>query len=94
MYRTRDNLVSSFITEDQLIATKPVDWWNRGHDVDLLYGTYRHGFGKYDAIREDRSLNFYDTGLQIDNGELEKGFPPPENLTKRYKKLILVSLRY
>ena len=59
MYRTRDNLVS-FCTEDQLIGLKPNPYWQRCHDVDLILGVYKYGFGNYQQIKEDKKFSWAD----------------------------------
>jgi SNF2 family DNA or RNA helicase len=36
-----------------------LDWWKGKHDKDLLIGVYKYGFGRYEHIKNDRSLCFY-----------------------------------
>ncbi len=31
----------------------PVDWWSSESDLALLFGTYKHGYGAYEKIRND-----------------------------------------
>lgn len=56
MYRTGDNLIC-FCTSDQLSGMKPATWWQRNNDVDLMLGIYKHGFGNYTAIKEDKRFS-------------------------------------
>ena len=42
------------------MGMKPAAWWQRSHDVDLLYGTYKYGFANYVSIKEDKKLGWSD----------------------------------
>jgi len=45
-YRTRDNMVN-YCANECLNGAIPAPWWQRSHDIDLIYGVYKHGFGNY-----------------------------------------------
>ena len=36
----------------------PCTWWDRSCDIGLLVGTFIHGFGNYEAMRNDEELPF------------------------------------
>jgi hypothetical protein len=38
--------------------TPPVSWWDRSCDIALLIGTFVHGLGNYEAMKNDNSLPF------------------------------------
>jgi len=46
----------NFIPETILSIGKPAVVWTRQHDVDLILGTYDHGFSNYDDIFSDKNL--------------------------------------
>jgi len=58
------------VSEDALkielsqLITETVDpltnWWEKDHDVSLLIGTFRHGWGNFPSIREDVNLAFWE----------------------------------
>lgn len=37
---------------------RPCTWWDRSCDIGLLLGTFIHGFGNYEAMRNDDDLPF------------------------------------
>lgn len=36
----------------------PVDWWDKDADAALLAGTYKHGYERYNIMRQDPALCF------------------------------------
>jgi len=46
---------------EEIAGPLPAVWWSRRHDVDLLRGITRHGFGNCDAILKDKKLSFITT---------------------------------
>lgn len=36
----------------------PVDWWDKNADASLLAGTYKHGYERYNIMRQDPALCF------------------------------------
>lgn len=82
------------MTEEQQIGMKPASWWQRSHDVDLILGVYKHGFGNYQLMREDKKFCFTDIPVNVPGEPIEeKHFPPPEFLTKRLKKMLLIAAK-
>jgi hypothetical protein len=53
-------------------------WWQGKQDKDLLLGVYKHGFGRYELIRDDVSLCF--------SGNVK--FEGKEKLTKKKRQLL------
>ena len=41
----------NFIPSPLLFGQRPVQWWARKHDVDLLLGVYKYGYANYVSIR-------------------------------------------
>ena len=73
---------------------KPSIWWQRSHDVDLIFGVYKHGFGNYITIREDKTFGFNELPQnQPSEGIDDKSFPLPEHMTKRLKKILLIAAK-
>jgi len=72
----------AFATEESLEGQKPATWWQKCHDIDLLWGVQKYGFGNYHLMREDRKLTWYDVKAE------EKQWPEVERITKRLKKII------
>lgn len=63
---------------------RPAPWWTRAHDVDLLRGTYKWGYGNYNMMRDDPKLCY----SQLNKEDAYYMFPLAELVTKRLKKLI------
>ncbi|CDW85164.1 f y-rich n-terminus family protein [Stylonychia lemnae] len=82
-YQNKDNLLN-FISNDQLIGMRPATWWSRKHDIDLVLGTYKWGYGNYQMMREDPKLSY----CKINRNDTNYMFPMAENITKRLKKLV------
>lgn len=87
----------SFLPSFHLQGQKPSVWWTRLHDIDLLVGTFRHGYAMYDKMKSCEEFGF---------AELEKSmvlpylglyfqdFPNADTITRRLKKLILLIVRH
>lgn len=41
----------NFLPNFHLQGQRPTVWWTRSHDIDLLVGTYRHGYAMYDKMK-------------------------------------------
>ena len=41
-----------------LVDGGPVDWWDKDADSSLLAGTYKHGYERYNIMRQDPALCF------------------------------------
>ncbi len=63
---------------------RPSPWWTRKHDIDLIFGTYKWGYGNYQMMREDHKLSY----CKIDKEDSYYMFPMAELITKRLKKLV------
>jgi hypothetical protein len=48
----------NFLPNFHLIGQKPSVWWTRLHDIDLLVGTFRHGYAMYDKMRACEEFGF------------------------------------
>lgn len=57
---------------------KPADHWSLADDRMLLQGIYKHGYGNFDPIREDKEFVF---GPKVE-------WPGLEKLNKRVKKIL------
>lgn len=56
----RELVHSNFSALDDIeVPDSPAPWWGAEEDRSLLLGTYRHGFGRYEEIRNDPSLCFF-----------------------------------
>ncbi len=73
-----------FASDENLQGQKPTDWWQKCHDVDLLWGIYKYGFGNYHILREDRKLSWFDAKSE------DRQWPEVEKLTKRLKKIVAI----
>lgn len=55
----RELVQSNFTALDDIeVPDSPAPWWGAEEDRSLLLGTYKHGFGRYEEIRNDPSLCF------------------------------------
>ena len=52
--------LSSRLGYDYYDQHSPCTWWDRSCDVALLVGSFIHGFGNYEAMRNDEDLPFKD----------------------------------
>ena len=50
----------NFLPQSVLVGQRPSVWWTRNHDIDLLVGTFRHGYANYQAMKENQNLGFED----------------------------------
>lgn len=41
-----------------IVDPGPVDWWDKDADASLLAGTYKHGYERYNIMRQDPALSF------------------------------------
>jgi chromodomain-helicase-DNA-binding protein 7 len=41
-----------------IVDVGPVDWWDKVADSSLLAGTYKHGYERYNIMRQDPALCF------------------------------------
>ena len=57
MLENYDNLIS-FLPSHVFYGQKPCIWWTKRHDIDLLRGTYKHGYANYVQIRSHPTLSF------------------------------------
>ena len=67
----------------------PVSWWNKIHDIDLLRGTYKHGYANYIAIKADKKLCF----ASLEQGGHKKDFPSADSITRRLKKVMQIIIK-
>lgn len=81
-YKSRENLLN-FIPNDQLLGIRPTHWWTRKHDIDLMFGTFKWGYGNYNMLKDDPKLSF----SKLKPNDSYYAFPQAENLTRRLKKL-------
>jgi len=48
-------------------------WWDMECDKHLIIGIFRHGYGRYDLVKEDQSLVFHSKLLLSNQGKEEEG---------------------
>lgn len=84
-----DNLLN-FLPSQAFYGQRPAAWWTRTHDIDLLRGTYKHGYANYQAMRTDPKLSF--SKLEKESNYQE--FPNADTITRRLKKLIQIIIKY
>jgi len=75
----------NFMSSSAFYGQRPSSWWTRRHDVDLIRGTYKHGYANYTAMRSDPQLSF----SQVDTDGTFKEFPSADTITRRLKKLMI-----
>ena len=83
-----DNLLN-FLPNHAFYGQRPSVWWTRTHDIDLLRGTYKHGYANYQVMRSDPKLSF--SKLEKDSNFQE--FPNADTITRRIKKLIQIIIK-
>lgn len=83
-----DNLLN-FLPNHAFYGQRPSIWWTRTHDIDLLRGTYKHGYANYQIMRSDPKLSF--SKLEKDTNFQE--FPSADTITRRLKKLIQIIIK-
>ena len=76
-----------FLPNNLSFGQAPVSWWNKIHDIDLLRGTYKHGYASYANIKNDKKLCF------SDQNNLSKDFPSADSITRRLKKIIQIIIK-
>ena len=69
-----------FLPDSALCEHKPSTWWTKSHDVDLLRGTYKHGYANYALMIKDNELSF--CKLQ--------DLPSSNSMTRRFKRLMQI----
>ena len=71
----RDLVQSNFAAMDEIeVPDSPAPWWGVEEDRSLLLGTHKHGFGRYEEIRNDPSLCF--AGRDVRGVKEEATVPP------------------
>ena len=78
-----------FLPSNIIFGQAPVSWWTKIHDIDLLRGTYKHGYANYMAIKSDKKYCF----LNLDQNNLNKDFPSADSITRRLKKIIQIIIK-
>lgn len=67
-----------------LLGQRPSDWWTRSHDIDLIIGTYKHGYANYSLMKDAEEFSFN----IIEKESYFCEFPNADAITRRLKKLI------
>ena len=78
-----------FLPNNLIFGQSPISWWNKIHDIDLLRGTYKHGYANYMAIKADKKYCF----SSLDQNNLNKDFPSADSITRRLKKIIQIIIK-
>ena len=58
-----------------VFTPKPCPQWTDDDDVDLLLGTYKHGYGFVELIRADTDFGFHDRYLPLPSNKKNKNTP-------------------
>ncbi len=58
-----------------VFTPKPCPQWTDEDDVDLLLGTYKHGYGFVELIRADTDFGFHDRYLPLPSNKKNKSTP-------------------
>lgn len=74
----------NFMPTAAFYGQRPSAWWTRRHDIDLIRGTYTHGYANYNHMRSDTNLSF----SQMESDTTFKEFPTADTITRRLKKLM------
>ncbi len=85
-----ENLLA-FLPSSHFYGQRPAAWWSKRHDVDLLVGTFRHGYANYTEMRRDPSLTFSldaTGGSTRNKSKMYLEFPNADTITRRLKKLV------
>ena len=77
------NNLLDFLPDSALCGDKPATWWTRSHDVDLLRGTYKHGYANYASMKQDKALSFWKS----------QDWPTPNSITRRFIRLMQIIIR-
>ena len=78
-----------FLPVNLSFGQTPVSWWNKIHDIDLLRGTYKHGYANYIAIKADKKLCF----SSLEHSGQKKDFPSADSITRRLKKVMQIIIK-
>ena len=78
-----------FLPVNLSFGQTPVSWWNKIHDIDLLRGTYKHGYANYIAIKADKKLCF----ASLEQSGQKKDFPSADSITRRLKKVMQIIIK-
>ena len=78
-----------FLPNSVTFGQTPVSWWNKIHDIDLLRGTYKHGYANYIAIKSDKKLCF----ASLEQSGHKKDFPSADSITRRLKKVMQIIIK-
>lgn len=94
--RNYENLLA-FLPSSHFYGQRPAAWWSKRHDVDLIVGTFRHGYANYSEMRRDPSFSFsLDTYGSQSNKKCKvyQEFPNADTITRRLKKLVAMLGKY
>lgn len=75
----------NFIPSSAFYGQRPSAWWTKRHDVDLVRGTYKHGYANYTQMKGDSALSF----SLVDTDSTFKQFPSADTITRRLKKIMM-----
>eukprot|EP00347_Sterkiella_histriomuscorum_P008411 403345196 len=84
LYKANINILNC-LSQEKLQPGKPAIVWTRKHDVDLIFGTFEHGFGNYENIMKNQNYIFQD----ISQGKFKSNM-----MTKRLKYIIKLVNQY
>ena len=82
-----DNLLN-FLPSNIYFGHKPCFYWERIHDIDLLRGTYKYGYGNYSLMRKDTKFSFY----ILDKNSFQE-FPNANSITRRLKTITQIIMK-
>ncbi len=82
------NNLLNFLPSNAYYGQKPSVWWTRSHDIDLLRGTYKHGYANYNLIRKDAKFSF----CKLDKNSFQE-FPNADTITRRLKKIVQIIMK-
>lgn len=78
-----------FLPNNLLFGQAPVSWWTKIHDIDLLRGTYKHGYANYGNIKSDKKYCF----SSLEQNNQNKDFPSSDSITRRLKKIVQIIIK-
>ena len=84
-YDNWENLLN-FLPVNAFYGQRPVGWWTRTNDIDLIRGTYKWGYANYTSMRNDPDLSF----IQMEKDCNFQDFPNADTITRRLKKLMQI----
>lgn len=91
-----ENLLA-FLPSSHFYGQRPAAWWSKRHDVDLIVGTFRHGYANYSEMRRDANFSFSleaTGGLGRNKSKVYQEFPNADTITRRLKKLVAMLGKY